>query len=140
MKVLVLGANGRLGKALVAAINEHGGGGIHEVVAFVRDTSAFPAELAAKCTAVVAGDARSHDEIIAALSQHGCQALVNAAGYTPFLPGVHTDLPLIFEAALDAAEVVGLERSRVEGCGSEAGAQVGAPAAGSTAAATILPD
>jgi len=107
MKVLVIGANGRLGKACVTALHEKGA----VVIAFVRTKTTFPATLQQKCEAVIEGDARDQAQLEAALRDHACDSLIQAAGYTPFFPGVATDMPLIFERALDAASKVARERS-----------------------------
>jgi nucleoside-diphosphate-sugar epimerase len=107
MKVLVVGANGRLGRACVQSLSRKG----HEVVALVRVTSTFPEELQAKCATVIEGDARQLPVVEAAIRENGCDGVINAGGYTPFFPGQKTDHPLIFCAVLDAAESIARERS-----------------------------
>jgi len=107
MKVLVIGANGRLGRVLMSSLVDRG----HETVAFVRSKDTFPAECQSKCAAIVEGDARNAAELEAAIKTHGCEGLVQAGGYTPFFPWTQTDMPLIYKATLDAAQSVGRLRS-----------------------------
>jgi putative NADH-flavin reductase len=107
MKVLLLGAGGRLGSALVDTLSQKQ----HQIVAFVRNKANFAPGLSSKCTNVVEGDAKDSQKIEEALRAYGCSAIVNAAGYTPFLPYMHTDHSFIFKSVLVAAEKIGIERS-----------------------------
>jgi len=106
MKILVIGANGRLGRACVGVLPEKG----HEVIAFVRSKETFPAALQSQCVAVVQGDATNQAQLESALRDYGCAGVVEAGGYTPFL-GTNCNLPAIYQATLDAAEAVAAERS-----------------------------
>jgi nucleoside-diphosphate-sugar epimerase len=107
MKILVIGANGRLGKACVRALPDDGA----TVIAFVRTKTTFPADLGQRCAVVVDGDARDQVQLEAALRENACDGLVQVAGYTPFFPGVATDQPRIFVDALAAASKIARERS-----------------------------
>ncbi|KAK5661092.1 hypothetical protein OQA88_10982, partial [Cercophora sp. LCS_1] len=107
MRVLVIGANGTLGRACVPALYN----AQHHVVALVRSTASFPPELSQACDAVVEADARNPQDIANVLRAHRCDGIIQAGGYTPFWPWQKTDMPLLFAATLDAAETVALERS-----------------------------
>lgn len=109
MRVLLLGANGRLGRRLVPALSASG----HIATAFVRDSSRLTADvsLSPHCARVVQGDARSASEIAAMLRNTDSDGIVNAAGYTPMAPWADfSDYVVVFRAVLDAAEAVGKER------------------------------
>lgn len=107
MRVLVIGANGSLGRACVPALDN----AQHHIVALVRSAASFPPKLSQRCAAVIEADARSPQEIANVLRAHRCDGVIQAGGYTPFWPWQKTDLPLIFAGALDAAEEVARERS-----------------------------
>src|SRR5512135_1296073 len=68
MKILVTGATGYLGRAVVAALAEHG----HAAVAFARTASA-----AGLSAAAVDGDVRDEDAVLAAAA--GCDAICHLA-------------------------------------------------------------
>jgi len=107
MRVLVIGANGRLGRACVAALSSRS----HTVIAMVRDANTFPSEFKSHCEAIVEADARTLEPIAEALRTHRCDGVIQAGGYTPFWVWQTSELPLIFTATLDAAESVARERS-----------------------------
>ncbi|KAK0641819.1 hypothetical protein B0T16DRAFT_420572 [Cercophora newfieldiana] len=106
MRILVIGANGRLGRACVASLSANS----HSVIALVRDAANFPPTLSDRCAAVIEADARNKDEIASALRDHRCDGVVQAGGYTPFWVWQTSNLPLVFAATLDAAEAVARER------------------------------
>ena len=106
MRILVIGANGRLGRACVRVLPDKG----HEVVAFVRTKATFPAELQPRCAVIVEGDATSQSQLEKVIRDHGCEGIVEAGGHTPFL-GTNCNLPAIYQATFDAAEAVSAERS-----------------------------
>jgi nucleoside-diphosphate-sugar epimerase len=108
MRVLVLGATGNLGSRLLLSLIAHG----HQTVAFVRTASKVPSTISPKLTAIVTGDAKSQADIKIALLEHNCDAVVNTAGYAATAPWGKSDLPDIFQAAVNAAVEVGRERER----------------------------
>jgi nucleoside-diphosphate-sugar epimerase len=110
MRVLVIGANGSLGRACVSALHN----AQHHIVAIVRSAASFPPKFSQACASVIEADARNPQEIINVLRAHRCNGIIQAGGYTPFWPWQKTDLPLIFTGALDAAEEVARERSGTE--------------------------
>jgi len=111
---LVIGANGRLGRACISALLASS----HVPIALVRDKSTFPTDLAERCGGVVETDARVAENIAEALRTHRCDGVIQAGGYTPFWVWETSELPLVFAATLDAAEMVGRERtvSQQGGC------------------------
>jgi len=106
MKVLVIGANGRLGRACVEVLPNKG----HEVIAFVRSRSTFPLELQARCATVLEGDATAQIQLEDAIRGSSCDAIIQVGGYTPFW-GTDCNMAAIYKATLGAAEEIAKERS-----------------------------
>lgn len=106
MRVLIIGANGRLGRAWVTSLSAQS----HSVVALVRNAASFPPTFADRSAAVVEADARNKNEIASAVRDHQCEGVIQAGGYTPFWVWQTSDLPLVFAATLDAAQEVAQER------------------------------
>jgi putative NADH-flavin reductase len=98
MRILVLGATGRVGSEIVRLAHEAG----HTVTAFVRDPKKLRAPADVK---VVVGDLSTANDLTAALST-GVDALLNAIGADPLKPStLVTDTARIAIAAMQAAGV-----------------------------------
>ncbi|KAJ9148543.1 hypothetical protein NKR23_g4968 [Pleurostoma richardsiae] len=106
MRVLILGATGKLGSRTAAALIARR----HTTVAFVRTPSKLPPLLLEALAGVRSGDARSASDIKKAIVDHGCDAVVNTAGYAAMAPWGKSDLPAIVDAVIAAAVDVGSER------------------------------
>jgi uncharacterized protein YbjT (DUF2867 family) len=97
MRVLVLGATGRVGSEVTRRASEAG----HEVTAFVRD----PARLRVQTAHVAVGDIGRPETLAAALSG-GIDAVVNAVGADPLKPStIVTDTARAIVAAMHASGV-----------------------------------
>jgi uncharacterized protein YbjT (DUF2867 family) len=97
MRVLVLGATGRVGSEVVRRASEAG----HEVTAFVRD----PGRLKVAAAHVAVGDIARTETLAAALSG-GIDAVVNAVGADPLKPStIVTDTARAVVAAMGAGGV-----------------------------------
>ena len=111
MKVLVIGATGRVGVRVVAALLTHG----HNVVAYVRSSnkleSLLPPSAFSQVT-VAEGDAMDSSSIRRAILDTNCDAVVNAAGLAALPPWGKGDLPAIFQAVLEAVKKAGSERRK----------------------------
>lgn len=108
MKVIVLGATGRLGSRILPALVAHG----HQAVAFVRSPSKIPPVVLQQLAGVVTGDASSKEDIARTIVDNNCDALVNTAGYAATAPWKRTDFLKIFAAAVNASVEVGRQRGK----------------------------
>ncbi|KAK3393402.1 hypothetical protein B0H63DRAFT_516597 [Podospora didyma] len=111
MRVLVIDASGCLGRACITALQATSPA--HTIIALVHTPATFPAALANLCDAIVTVGARDTAKLADALRTHECDALVQAGGYTAIWPWQTSYLPVMFAAALDAAEGVARERSGI---------------------------
>ncbi|KZP00437.1 NAD(P)-binding protein [Calocera viscosa TUFC12733] len=103
MKVLVVGAAGKLGRRIVYHLLSSG----HEVTAFVRSASRLLAVLPASCASnplltITEGDALSVPSLSAALRSSEATVVINCAGVPGFFPWQHTTFPAIGKAVADA--------------------------------------
>lgn len=97
MRVLVLGATGRVGSEVVRRASEAG----HEVTAFVRN----PARLKVRPAHVAVGDVAREETLLAAVSG-GIDAAVNSVGTDPLKPStIVTDTARTAVAAMQAGGV-----------------------------------
>lgn len=107
MKVLLLGATGRVGSRLIPALLAHQ----HRVVAYVRSPAKIPSEATSKLDSIVVGSARDSAAIKAAIIAHECDAVVNAAGLAAMTSWTaQGEFPAIFAAVVQAAVEAGQER------------------------------
>lgn len=111
MHVLLLGATGNLGLRLIPALLAHN----HTVVAFIRSETKLRSLITPRLAALITihiGDALDTDSVKAALSQHGCDAIMNTAGnFAP--PWKEQYLWKIAASVSSAAVRVGRERGKV---------------------------
>jgi nucleoside-diphosphate-sugar epimerase len=107
MKVLLLGATGRVGSRLIPALLAHQ----HQVVAYVRSASKVPTSVASQLSAVVEGPGTDSESIKATILKENCDAVINAAGLAA-MTSWHkpSQLPEIFAAVVKAAVEAGKER------------------------------
>lgn len=98
MRVLVVGATGRVGRRIVDRLRDEG----HQVTGFARHVADLP-----KGVEAVAGDVRNAEAVRAALN--GQDAVVSALG-TPPDDGVDDTLSAGLETLLSAMERTGVER------------------------------
>ena len=97
MRVLVLGATGRVGTEVAGRASEAG----HEVTAFVRD----PVRLKVSTAHIAVGDIARPDSLVAALGG-GIDAVVNAVSADPLKPStIVTDTARAIVAAMRAGGV-----------------------------------
>ncbi len=100
MRVLIIGATGRVGAAAVQLAVDSG----HEVTAFVRDPARFKPSVPAK---VAVGDVAKPETVAAALAT-GIDVVLNAAGVDPLKPSTFiTDTARVVTAAMEHS---GIER------------------------------
>lgn len=105
MRVLLLGATGRVGSKLLPALLAHR----HQVVTYVRTPSKLPSVVTSRVEAIVAGSGTDSASIKNAILSHGCDAVVNAAGFAPVFSN-RNDFPSIFSAVTNAALEAGRQR------------------------------
>jgi len=103
MKVLIVGAAGRLGQRLAYYFLSAG----HDVTAFVRSSSRFlsllPADIAANPSLkVFEGDALQVSSLTQAIRESSADAVINCAGFTALLPWQSSSFPDIGKAVADA--------------------------------------
>jgi nucleoside-diphosphate-sugar epimerase len=111
MKVFLIGATGNLGIRLIPALLTHD----HNVVAFVRSSHKLETLLPASIyrqLVVVQGDATDPLSIKRAILDTSCDAVINTAGVAALPPWGKSELPVIFQAVLDAVREAGLERKK----------------------------
>lgn len=109
MKVLLLGATGDLGSRLIPALLTHG----HNVIAYVRSASKLESLIPATVyeqIIIVQGNGTNAQAIKKAVIDHKCEAVVSTAGVAALAPWAKGELPVIFEAVLDAVREAGTER------------------------------
>ncbi|KAI9852709.1 MAG: hypothetical protein M1838_005904 [Thelocarpon superellum] len=111
MKVILVGATGKLGLRVLSALLTHK----HSVVAFVRSEAKLktlvPASVLARTT-VVEGDAKHSAQIQQAILDHGCDALVNTAGLAAMMPWQSSDFPEIVKAVVKGATDASVARGK----------------------------
>jgi nucleoside-diphosphate-sugar epimerase len=108
MRVLLLGAAGKLGSRILPALIQRG----HTVTAFVRDPSKLPSGISKDHFSYEQGDATKATDIKAAATKHECDAIVNAAGVAAVAPWGHSNLPIIIDAVIRATLELGRERGK----------------------------
>ena len=108
MRVLVVGGAGRLGSRVLAALLFHG----FETIALVRTPSKIPSDILQNLTGIYVGDASITDDVKNALTEHTCDAVVNAAGAAAMSPWGKSTHPAIFDAVLAACIDVGKDRGK----------------------------
>jgi hypothetical protein len=107
MKVLLLGATGRVGSRLLPALLKHG----HSVVALVRSESKLGPDIKSRLAATVVGSGTDKDTLKSTILSYGCDAVVNSAGLAALTAfGKQGELLKIFTAIADAAVAVATER------------------------------
>jgi len=112
MKVLVIGAGGRLGQRIVFYLLSTG----QSVAAFVRSRSKFlsllPHDIASNPSLkIVEGDALSVSSLSQAIRDTNCDAVINCAGMPALLPWQSSTFPAIAMAVADAClEALGEEK------------------------------
>lgn len=106
MRVLLLGATGRVGSRLLPALRAHN----HEVIAYVRNPSKMSQEAKSAVTTIVSGSGTESASIKSAITSNDCDAVVNAAGLAPALSKKAGDFPDIFAAVVKAAIEAKTER------------------------------
>ncbi|KFZ19162.1 hypothetical protein V502_03797 [Pseudogymnoascus sp. VKM F-4520 (FW-2644)] len=75
MRVLVLGATGKLGSRVLSAL-----------LAFVRSSSKLPQHILKKLAAIECGNAKSTSDVERAIVKNSCDAIVNTAGIAAMAP------------------------------------------------------
>lgn len=108
MKVLLLGATGRVGSRLLPALLKHG----HRVVVLVRPSSKLPPDATARLDSVVVAPSGADAGVIkSAILDHNCDAVVNSAGLASLLPfGKKGELTTIFTAIVQGVVAASAER------------------------------
>jgi uncharacterized protein YbjT (DUF2867 family) len=111
MRVLLLGATGRLGSRCLPALIAHK----HIVTVFVRNPlklrSIVSASLLERVNAIVEGDATDSSALKKAILDHDIEGIINVAGGL-VMPSKEFLLPKIARAVIDAAILVGKERGK----------------------------
>ncbi|KAF7549280.1 hypothetical protein G7Z17_g6492 [Cylindrodendrum hubeiense] len=107
MKVLLLGATGRVGSRLLPALVKHQ----HSVVVLVRSPNKLPPHASSHIAATITGSATDVATIKSAILDHNCDAVVNAAGLASMTSfGKQGDLTKIITAVAEAAAAAAKER------------------------------
>jgi nucleoside-diphosphate-sugar epimerase len=105
MRVLLLGATGRVGTRLLPALLAHD----HTVVVYTRDRRRLQKGLEGRRVTTVEGCATDVEAIKQTISSYNCDAVVNSAGRASII-GTNDDFANIFAAVARAAAEVQQER------------------------------
>jgi nucleoside-diphosphate-sugar epimerase len=107
MKVLLLGLTGNVGSRLLPSLVAHN----HQVVAFIRSPTKISKEAKLSIDTIVVGSASDSDAIKKAILDHGCDAVVNAAGVAAMTGFTSQgEFPAIFAAVVKATSEASKER------------------------------
>lgn len=111
MKVLLIGATGKLGLRLIASLLSHN----HTISAFVRSRSKLSSLLPPSTLhllTVIEGDAKDPLSIKTAILSTNADAVINTAGVAALGPWASSSLPVIFAAVLAGVRDAGVERGK----------------------------